>query len=454
MIQKILFSPIGGSDPVNALYDGAWIHCCRHFQPDLTVVYLSAQMVAREKKHFFSGTLIKLNQWLGKEIIFEKEERPNLENPQDFEAFYDDFEGILARYHRQYPDAEILVNVSSGTPAMKGCLIHLYHMLPFKVKLIQVFGPHDEMGLNKGKRCTVSDDYDVDDGWVTDLDNEEGADNRCHILKDQQQAMRLKVMQIKTLVLHNEYSAALTLAKDPDMESYLPDRLIKALEAAKCRAQLDLYQASLLFNGFQFEDANIIRAHYKELLYQGAEMLLTMENDLLRDDIASCLRKITPVLFSLIIECANKYGLDILSFSDDEWKYIYKSKLAVKYPAICKALGSQLFKNAKHPDTAIMDNANLMQLLEQKWVSNDPICKNIEYLRKIEKEIRVDVAHKPVKMTQDVFRKKATCEMSDMLKIARKTFELLNPSLLNKAYWQSYERMNQMVLETIIAEKN
>ena len=44
-IKKILFSPIGGSDPINAGYDGSWLHCCRHYQPDLTVIYLSAEML-------------------------------------------------------------------------------------------------------------------------------------------------------------------------------------------------------------------------------------------------------------------------------------------------------------------------------------------------------------------------------------------------------------------------
>ena len=88
MIEKVLFSPIGKSDPVNAGHDGGWIHCCRHFKPDLAIVYLSAEMIPREnEKHFFSGTLELLGGHIGKKISFEKEERPKLENPQDFEAF-------------------------------------------------------------------------------------------------------------------------------------------------------------------------------------------------------------------------------------------------------------------------------------------------------------------------------------------------------------------------------
>lgn len=48
--MKILFSGIGTSDPVRGGYDGPWIHCCRNIQPDLTVVYLTKDMVDNENR--------------------------------------------------------------------------------------------------------------------------------------------------------------------------------------------------------------------------------------------------------------------------------------------------------------------------------------------------------------------------------------------------------------------
>lgn len=59
--MRILFSPIGGSDPLNAEHDGSWLHCCRHFSPDLTMIYLSAEMLKREQQgHIYSRGLEKL----------------------------------------------------------------------------------------------------------------------------------------------------------------------------------------------------------------------------------------------------------------------------------------------------------------------------------------------------------------------------------------------------------
>lgn len=450
MINKILFSPIGGSDPVNAGHDAAWIHCCRHFQPDLTVTYFSAQMLPREtEKHIFSRTLEKLCKMIGKDILFEMEERPDLGNPQDFEVFYGDFESVLTKYHKKYPDAEILINVSSGTPAMKSCLIHLYHMLPFPVKLIQVYGPHDEMGMERGNRATVSSDHDVDEAWENNLDNLDDADNRCHILKDQQQAMRLKVMQLKTLISHHEYSAALTLAEGLDLKDCLPERLITVLKSAKYRVQMDLHQAGLLLNGFVFDDGRIMRAHYRELPYQGAEMFLTMGIDLKRDDIASCLRKLTPVLFALIVDCIGKHNLDISSIMDGTQKYLDRIRFQNLYPVQYGVLCSQIFNNAEHPDTAPLDSGRLMIILKYMVNASDPVRMNIEYLRNLEKEIRNEIAHKPVKMTENDFQSKAGCATADMMEKIRQTFELLDPVLFNKDFWISYDRMNSLILDTV-----
>ena len=43
MGKKILFSPVGGTDPVseNNYRDGSMLHICRHYKPDKVILYLS-----------------------------------------------------------------------------------------------------------------------------------------------------------------------------------------------------------------------------------------------------------------------------------------------------------------------------------------------------------------------------------------------------------------------------
>ena len=42
--MKVLFSPVGGTDPITNFRDGAMLHICRHYQPDKVYLYLSKEM--------------------------------------------------------------------------------------------------------------------------------------------------------------------------------------------------------------------------------------------------------------------------------------------------------------------------------------------------------------------------------------------------------------------------
>ena len=41
MGKKILFSPIGGTDPIKYDRDGSMLHICRHYMPDEVIMYMS-----------------------------------------------------------------------------------------------------------------------------------------------------------------------------------------------------------------------------------------------------------------------------------------------------------------------------------------------------------------------------------------------------------------------------
>ena len=44
MGKRILFSPVGGTDPIKYCSDGSMLHICRHYQPDEVVLYLSKEI--------------------------------------------------------------------------------------------------------------------------------------------------------------------------------------------------------------------------------------------------------------------------------------------------------------------------------------------------------------------------------------------------------------------------
>ena len=50
MGKRILFSPVGGTDPIKYLHDGSMLHICRHYRPDEVVLYMSKEIMEKHKK--------------------------------------------------------------------------------------------------------------------------------------------------------------------------------------------------------------------------------------------------------------------------------------------------------------------------------------------------------------------------------------------------------------------
>ena len=177
--MKILFSPIGTSDPIRDNYDGPWLHCCRNEQPDLTVIYMTATIANyHEKDDRYKKTLQLLAEHLHKEIEIRTEIHPEITDPQKQNSFDHDFCGILKKLHNEFPDAEILVNCSSGTPTMKTSAADSVLMVDFPVRRLQVDSPEETIGKNNEGR--VGADYDTLTEWECNLNNETNTILRMH----------------------------------------------------------------------------------------------------------------------------------------------------------------------------------------------------------------------------------------------------------------------------------
>ena len=66
MPTRILFSPVGGHDPVANFRDGAILHICRVYKPDKVYLYLSSEMLERSRMDDrYRISLEKLREHLG-----------------------------------------------------------------------------------------------------------------------------------------------------------------------------------------------------------------------------------------------------------------------------------------------------------------------------------------------------------------------------------------------------
>ena len=63
--MRILFSPVGGSDPIKRMLDGPMLHCCRVYKPDIVCLYFTQSMLEYENRdQRYTWALEKLGEKL------------------------------------------------------------------------------------------------------------------------------------------------------------------------------------------------------------------------------------------------------------------------------------------------------------------------------------------------------------------------------------------------------
>ena len=197
--KTVLFSPVGTTDPISYQREGALLHICRHYHPECVVLYLSQEMLAQQQKDDrYRRSLRLLAEEEGFETEILCEERPEMDSPHLFDVFYEDFERCIHTLHERYPGRRILLNLSSGTPAMKSALAVLPYLIDLPVCGIQVSSPQK---AHNDKREPLQE-YDVDLAWEYNLDrkSEEFVD-RCK--EPKMENLRAKP-QRRTLEAHLE----------------------------------------------------------------------------------------------------------------------------------------------------------------------------------------------------------------------------------------------------------
>lgn len=234
--ETILFSCLGSTDPVRGEHDGPMLHIARHYRPDRILWYMSKEMRMMEEKDNRYALSI---EYLKKQCPgYEPEILPScydeLEDASDFDAFYDVFEEQLRNLSQKYPDAEILVNLSSGTPQMKTTLALLSLTLQFPIRAIQVKNFEKRSGTSER---TTTKTYDLEYELELNEDAEPDAPNRCSeprlmlIQRDKQRA------QIDSLLRRYDYEALVA------MNRTLPENIRALIRHLAARSSYNLREA-------------------------------------------------------------------------------------------------------------------------------------------------------------------------------------------------------------------
>lgn len=442
MKSKVLFSPVGGTDPISNFRDGPLLHILRVYKPDVVYLYLSKEMCDfQNKDDRYIYCIEKLGKHLNHEFQVHEIMKPELVNVQNFDYFLNEFRVIISQVALKHKGFNLYLNVSSGTPAMKSSLQLMAVLSEFKITPIQVSTPRKKINVHEEDR----EDYDVESYWILNEDNMPEFENRCIESEGQNLLATIKIEIIKKHIDAYDYVAALNVAED--MEDYFNEDLFKLLVAANYRLQLNFSGIDKVLNGLDY-DILPIKEHERKIVL---EYLLYLKIKLVKEEYADFIRGTTPIIAELF-EMVLKKQCNIVV--DD-----YCSKRKNKNNTLIKKWDRRKLEN-NQDILYVLDNHFVggikeapvasyhMAIIIDTFCTNEKIKETVRDLRDAEQIVRNLAAHETVSVTDEWIEKK-TGFNSEQLINKLKYLAQMSGVNITKDLWNSYDLMNKLIIDIL-----
>lgn len=442
-MAKILFSPIGGSDPIRNYHDGSMLHICRNYLPDRVVLYLSGEMY---QHHVQDNRYVYCLEELGRKMShpFEIEVivRDELTEVQDYEYFYTEFTKCINDIVAQMDEGdELLLNVSSGTPAMKNALIILATLAEFSFQPIQVSTPL--------KRSNYMDEntkkYEVQEQWEFDEDNEpqEGDTSRCEEIKSLNLVKLLKVNLLEKHLQAYDYTAALEIARD--LKNHISVKATAMIEQANERNQLNTKRVNELAKKIDYQPMPVKNQENCDLL----EYVLLLQMKVRRKEYADFIRAITPVVFELFYRVLKRQcHIDIKDYCDEKKSGLRWNLEKIKQTEVGDVLQKEYAATGFRGGPVY--SSQLKPLILHYSVS-EKVNSLVTDLRHAEEKARNKAAHTIVSITNEKIVKWTDYTAEELLvKIQQLTLFVVPGQ--DGSIWDSYDRMNEAIMKEIRQE--
>ncbi|WP_288519645.1 hypothetical protein [uncultured Brachyspira sp.] len=435
--KYVLFSPVGTHDPVGVVdkdgkpSEGSMLHIIRHYKPEVIYLYITKELNYNDNR--YEKAIKKFNPAREVVEIISELDKDDVNN---YDAFMSDFRKYITEIHDKYNNKgyEILLNIASGTPQMKSNLI--LEVITNNIKLIPV-----QVDTPTKKR-NFEDTFLFDDLDKIDTDKE-NIKNRCkepEILSFK----RAKIQsQIESLIKSYEYSAAYNLfSKVENISELFEDNLLKYLEHANLRVNLKYNEANKIINLANKDLADIenelLEYYYvMKLKYKKGELsdFILRISPFATDLLFYYLKQNVPALNKVLRDSKNGKQICINESSDINLINIYNNLYNKN-------------KNYKKDDSFI-SLARLLTIKDYyKKEKNNGINVNIvklfDEIRDIEKNVRNNVAHRMINITEEFINKKVGLSSKIIL---RKNEELIKKVIpkIDTNYFL-YDSLNQKII--------
>jgi len=418
-IERILFSPLGDTDPIRNCYDGACLHIVRHYHPSKVVLFYTKDMEEKERRdHRYTRAIHRLQPELPIQEIFSE-----IEDPHHFDAFNTILPEKMAKLRELYPEAQILINLSSGTPQMKTLMAILSIEFPNCLG-IQVESPSH---ASNRTHSATQDEEDINALLENNFDDEEGAENRCIEPKLRVFRYYAEKSRIASLVDAQEFPAALKLSNGcPE----ITDDAIKLLKHATIRMQLEPEKAKKVLSHYAGVQLFPMKDKQGENL---VEYFLLMQQDERAGRLSNLVVRIIPFLYTFMLAYEDKNVCkplrQLCSKSGGGYR-LGRSVLMNEERGFLIYLDQELLHGYRDNDNLSFYNLLLHSEYLQKsgGVKNKELHSSLlEILEQIKdvRDIRNRAAHEMVNITAESFEQKAKISPSEMLNAFWKMLVLL-----------------------------
>lgn len=449
MNDCVLFSPVSDNDPSRYDHEGAFLRILREYQPQKAYVFFTKEMLKFHKK---DDRYFEMGKWVCPNCEFIPIES-DIDDAHHFDAYDKHFEDKLKEIYNENPDKEILVNITSGTPQMKAYLYILAATLPFELVLVQVSTP-------KKKSNNSQEEYNIE-AQRTVLEKkivENIFDNRLEEITPDNVIRKIIDRKVISHIENYDYNTALALVTT----EYYSNELQLLLEAAKCRASLDIKGCKEILKKTSVTEKDFfpVLTGDEIIIF---EYILYLSRKLKKDEFADFARGISPVLTDLF----EKYLSKIFKVYVNTWLikndgYLRRfSKDIMSKDDIAKEVVEYLDKiyeksngfRDKEPVAA----SNLMLIInyfsiKQNYQNQNQI-KMLRELREFEENVRNIAAHRIVGLTKEQINSLAGCSIEKILDKIKFIYKSIF-KLKDNEYWNSYANMNKLLIEKLNAQQN
>lgn len=440
-MKQILFSAVGTSDPILNYHDGAILHIIRNYEniSDVYLYFTEEMWEVHEKKDFYRTSVSEFSN-SKKRIINVKYINMGIDNPHNFNHFYDFFKNEMKRILDDIDEeTEIIINISSGTPAIKTNLLLIgTEFSPGNVKCVQVTHPGKAADKAKG---VVNEKYDFDAELINNIDEQKNT-RRCEEVESES-FFKFKVKNIIKSGLEMYDYNFLSLIIN---QSQYPFHTRAFIAYLKKRNNLDSIPAS---------DINYLKNKYLNIDFttydQTLEYFLILKNIQKAKKISEFLLRMNPLILDLIgkfIEKKNTFVIENILTKRNEIKYLDKNKFSKENSNCYEYVRSKLGAELKDTPLSIRVANVILEFLNKD--SNDSKIKEImEDFKELEKinKLRDILAHTLESFDDSTLEKKTNVKSEEIIEKIEKIIKYIYGNKVSSNVYSFYDDANQCLLD-------